>query len=201
MIELDMSITYARRCPGVQKNGRGCMQPAGSRTKHKGWGFCRFHQGGVRQAEETWKMAAELAEEMDINPLEALLYSVRVAGAHAAWADTQLRAARAKQVEDGGKPGEAPTDEVKRWMLESRRERTLFARISGEACRAGVAAALVARIDLESTAVAEAIMAAVDTLGLEPTQRNEALGVAQRRLIEISGPVPELPDVEGLSSP
>jgi hypothetical protein len=104
-------------------------------------------------------------------------------------------------VEDGGKPGEAPTDEVKRWMLESRRERTLFARISGEACRAGVAAALVARIDLESTAVAEAIMAAVDILNLEPTQRNEVLGVAQRRLIEISGPVPDLPDVEGLSSP
>lgn len=146
-------------------------------------------------------MAAELAHEMDINPLEALLYSVRIAGAHAAWADTQLHAARKRQAEAGGQPGDDPSDEVKRWSLESRRERTLFARISGEACRAGVAAALVARIDLESTAVAEAVMAAVDVLDLEPSERNRVLGVAQERLIQISGPVPDLPEVDGLSTP
>lgn len=201
MIELDMSITYTPRCPTINNNGRACAYPAGAGTRHKGWGYCRWHGGQLTKVEETWKMAAELAEQMDINPLEALLYSVRVAGGHAAWADTQLRAARKRQVEAGGQPGDAPSDEVKRWSLESRRERTLFARISGEACRAGVAAALVARIDLESTAVAEAVMAAVDVLDLDPSARNIALGEAQKRLIEISGPVPDLPEIQGLSTP
>jgi hypothetical protein len=198
-MELDMTVMYARRCPAVQTNGRACMQPAGSRTKHKGWGFCRFHQGGVRPVEETWAMAAELAEQLDMNPLEALLHSVRVAGAHAAWADVQLQAAIKRQEDDGGNPGDAPNDAVKRWMIESRNERRLFVQASKLSVDAGVAAALVQRVELESTAVAEAVMAAVDTLDLEPSERNRALGKAQERLLEIAGAAMELPDVQGLS--
>lgn len=187
-IELDMSITYKRRCPAMQPNGRMCMQPAGSRTNHKGWGFCRFHQGGFRPVERTWAMAFELADETGMNPLEALLHSVRVAGAHAAWADVQLQAAIKRQEEDGHQPGDEPTSAVDRWMVESRKERTLFTRSAKAAVDAGVSAALVARLDMESTAVAEAVMAAVDAIpDLDPAHRNLALGKAQDRLMEIAG--------------
>jgi len=127
----------------------------------------------------------ELAEQLDMNPLEALLHSVRVAAAHAAWSDTHLREAVRAQ---GGEPGDEPGSAVKAWLIESRKERTLFAKISKAAVDAGVAAALVARVDLESMAAAEAILAAVDSLELAPDQRQRALEAGQARLLAIAGP-------------
>lgn len=142
----------------------------------------------------------ELAEELDINPLEALLQQVRVAGAHASWADMQLRAAIKTAESDGYAPGDEPTDAVAKWMVESRKERTLFAKISKAAVDAGVAAALVARVDLESTAAAEAVLAAVDVLALGPEERMRALSAAQDRLLAIAGSAAEIPEDPGALS-
>lgn len=172
------------RCPAWLPNGRKCAYLAGDGTGHPGSGFCRSHRGQWSNVEATWKGAMELAEEMDVTPLEALLYSVRTAAAHAAWTDLQLRAAIKAQDAD---PGEEPDSAVNKWLTESRRERTLFAKISKAAVDAGVAAALVQRIELEGNAVADAVTAALDILGLTPEDRFRALGAAQDRLLAIAG--------------
>jgi hypothetical protein len=199
MIKPDTS-PYTRRCPTIQKtNGRACMQPAGSGTKHKGWGRCFWHGGAQSPIERTWAMAMELADELDMNPLEALLYSVKVAGAHAAWADLQLKEAIKRQEANGGELGDEPSPPVERWLVESRKERQIYAKTAKAAVDAGVAAALVQRVEMESTAVAEAVMAVVDALDLDPAQRNVALGAAQERLLAIAGSANELPDIQGLS--
>lgn len=189
--------TYPARCPKQNLNGRMCAYPAGAGTRHKGYGVCRWHGGQWAHVEKIWEDAMELAEELDINPLEALLQQVRVAGAHASWADMQLRAAIKTAQDDGYVPGDEPTDAVAKWMVESRKERTLFAKISKAAVDAGVAAALVARVDLESTAAAEAVLAAVDALALGPEDRMRALSAAQDRLLAIAGSAAEIPEDPG----
>lgn len=186
--------TYPARCPRKNLNGRMCAYPAGAGTGHKGYGVCRWHGGQWTYVERTWRSAMELAEELNINPLEALLQQVRVAGAHASWADMQLRAAIKTAEGDGAQPGEVPTESVGRWLVESRKERTLFSKISKAAVDAGVAAALVARVELESTAAAEAVLAAVDVLALSPEDRMRALSAAQDRLLAIAGSAAEIPE-------
>lgn len=52
---------------------------------------------------------------------------------------------------------------------------------------------LSARIDMESTAVAEAVIAAIDSLGFAPEVRMRALEAAQVRLQEIAGTREEIP--------
>lgn len=53
---------------------------------------------------------------------------------------------------------------------------------------------LSARMELESTIVAEVIIAVIDSLGLEPSQRVVAFDVAQKRLALASGPGDEETD-------
>jgi len=177
-------LVVVSRCPKRNLNGRMCAYPAGAGTGHKGYGVCCWHRGQWAAVEETWRKAMELAEELDVTPLEALLLSVRTAAAHAAWTDLQLRAAIKAQ---DGEPGDEPDAAVNKWLGESRRERTLFAKISKAAVDAGVAAALVQRIELEGNAVADAVTAALDILGLTPEDRFRALGAAQDRLLAIAG--------------
>jgi hypothetical protein len=183
-----MTLVIVPRCPRRNLNGRMCAYPAGAGTRHRGWGVCRWHRGQWTSVEKTWEAAMELAEELDINPLEALLQQVRSAGAHAAWADTQLREAIRRAGQEGTEPGDEPTAAVARWLMESRKERALFSKISKAAVDAGVATALLARIDMESTAVAEAVIAGVDALDLPGDARNRALAAAHERLLAISGP-------------
>lgn len=126
----------------------------------------------------------EVAEELDISPLEALLLAVRQAGGRVAWTDHILRERMRAHVEGGGDPTDPPKD-VLRWMGESRRERGLFARTAQVAVTAGVATALVQRVELEGTAVADAVAAALDALDLTSEQRVAALGAAQDRLLAL----------------
>lgn len=128
----------------------------------------------------------ELAQELDVNPYEALLLSVRQAGGRAAWTDLQLRDAEARHRESGGITS-VPSKDMRFWMTESRRERSLFIKAAQTAVQAGVAAALVQRMELEGAAVADAVTAALDALELTSEQRVAALGAAQERLL-VLGP-------------
>ncbi len=171
-------------CPAVTRSGRPCGFYAGEGTGHPGWGHCAGHGGVWPRVEEAWRRAMELATELDVSPYEALLLSVRQAGGRAAWADLQLRDAVASHREAGGVTSN-PSKEVKFWLEESRKERSLFVKAAQTAVQAGVAAALVQRMELEGAAVADAVTAALDALELTAEQRVAALGAAQERLLAI----------------
>jgi len=126
----------------------------------------------------------ELAAELDVSPYEALLLSVRQAGGRAAWADLQLRDAVARHAGEGGITS-IPPKGVMFWLEESRKERALLVRAAQTAVQAGVAAALVQRLELEGAAVADAVTAALDALDLTAEQRVAALGAAQQRLLAL----------------
>lgn len=78
----------------VVRKGKRCIKTAGWGTDHPGYGPCKHHMGSVPTvALNAHKQAAvaharSLAGEMDISPVEALLWGVRLgAGAVAYWRD------------------------------------------------------------------------------------------------------------------
>jgi hypothetical protein len=88
-----------RRCPAQARKGGQCKNAAGKATEHVGFGYCRFH-GGMTPALQAHaaKLAALAAMpptggEIDVNPLDALLYTVRRAAGLALWYRAKLEAA------------------------------------------------------------------------------------------------------------
>jgi len=124
----------------------------------------------------------EIARSENVSPTEALLSLVRTAVGHAAYVDSVLVEIMRSHVEEGGNPLDPP-DVVKPWLKESRQERLLAARTAKAAIDAGVMIALTQRMDLEGTLVADAVSAALDSLGLDTDQRTKALSAAHARLL------------------
>lgn len=170
------------KCPHKNRNGEPCGWYAGEGTRHPGLGVCVRHSGGWPLIEATWRKAMDVAQELNVTPYEALLMSVRQAAGRVAWTELQLRDAVDRHRGSGGNPSD-PSGDMKFWMAESRRERTLAARIAKASVDAGVAAALVRRLEMEGAAVADAVIAALDVLELDSEQRMRALGAAQQRLL------------------
>jgi hypothetical protein len=155
-----------------------CTWPAGFGTFHKGYGRCQTHSN--RRAERAWQLAMDIARELDKSPWDALLFGVRVSAGAVMETERKL-----KEIERANDGAEITPPEIKYWRAESRRERTLMARISKAAIDAGVAERLVRQVELEGTMVAAAIAAALDAIELTPEQRMDALGAAQRHLFAI----------------
>lgn len=168
------------RCRGGT-DARPCRSYPGEGTPHAGLGFCRGHSD--REAEEAWRVALDVARELDVSPWEALLLAVRRAAGRVAWVDEQLTLATR---ENDGNPAAQP---VLRWLAESRKERALLARTAKAAVDAGVAERLVRQVELEGRVVAEVLGRVLDRLELGPDQRVAAFEAAQEALLVIEGEV------------
>lgn len=87
-----------QKCGGTARNGRPCTRPAGWGTPHVGYGRCKLHGGNTPSGAQYGAKLAALAQmpalggEVDINPLEALLYTVRRAYALAGYYRLQAEA-------------------------------------------------------------------------------------------------------------
>lgn len=133
----------------------------------------------------------DIARELDVTPWEALIKSVKIAAARAAWVDQQLADSVRRN------DGEPSASEVKSWLKESRMERTLLARMAKAAVDAGVAERLVRQTELEGEIVAEVIGRVLDKLGLPPEQRVLAFDEAHRQLLALEAPSGVPTTVEG----
>jgi hypothetical protein len=164
------------------------MWPAGERTTHPGHGRCWMHggmrtdDGGPRGYRETWKQIMDVARELQVSPWDALLLSTRLAAGRVAWVDQQLQ--EATRAADGDQDAAI----VRRWLKESRAERTLLARTAKAAVDAGVAERLVRQVELEGRLVAEVLGRTLDALELTAEQRQTAFSVAHRELLQLEAP-------------
>ncbi len=175
--------TYPARCPARNLNGRGCSQPAGSRTNHRGYGHCAWHKGAQKNIEEIWHMAMELAAEQNLTPQQVLLNLVRTAAGKVAYVETVIANTLREHVDQGGDPLKPPS-RLEPLLKLSREERTLAAKTAKQAVDAGVMVALERRLDLEGELVAHVLSGVLDALDLDQEQRMHALGTAQHLLLE-----------------
>lgn len=162
---------------------------AGENTKHRGYGPCHCHGGA--KAHRAWETALDIARELDVTPWEALIKSVKIAAARAAWVDQQLTDAVRRS------DGEPASPEVKGWLKESRLERTLLSRMAKSAIDAGVAERLVRQTELEGEIVAEVIGRVLDKLQLTSEQRVLAFDEAHRQLLALESPSGGATTIEG----
>jgi len=141
-----------------------------------------------------WMQAFSIADEDDVSPWDALLLTVRRRAARVRYVDSVLEsaiAAHRKRCADPANDGanldpDVPPAEVRSWMAESRAEERLLARASKLAVDAGVADAVVRRLELEGRLVTDALLAGLDALQLTPDQRLKALSATHQAL---AGPV------------
>jgi len=157
------------------------------------------HPGSAHDL-EIWMTAFDIAEHENVSPWDALLLAVRRRAQRVRAVDRIIELAwedhRALCLADPnhGNP-EVPNDEVRKWMIESRNEERLMTRAAKMAVDAGVADAVVRRLELEGQLAGDALMAALDTLSLTPDQRITALSTMHRKLMQISGGGMDTPDV------
>jgi hypothetical protein len=162
---------------------------AGEHTRHPGYGPCHCHGGA--KAHRAWEKALDIARELNVTPWEALLKSVRVAAARAAWVDQQLADSVRRH------DGEMAAAEIRGWLKESRLERTLLARMAKAAVDAGVAERIVRQTELEGEIVAEVIGRVIDKLALTAEQRVLAFDEAHRQLLALEAPSGTPTTIEG----
>jgi hypothetical protein len=122
--------------------------------------------------------AFNAAAEIEISPWDALLVAVRRRAARVRWVDSvieEMVTQHKKEMEHEGIDNPLPPDGVRVWMEESRREERMFTRSAKMAVDAGVADAVVRRLELEGRLVTDALVAGLDVLPLTPEQRLRAL--------------------------
>jgi hypothetical protein len=130
----------------------------------------------------------ELATEDNVSPWDALLLAVKRRAARVRWCDgvaEHLMAShRARCMPDSDeydpeyaalRDPEVPPQEVRTWLTESRNEERIMTRAAKMAVDAGVADAMIKRVQREGQIMSDALMSALDALNLTQDQRLLAL--------------------------
>lgn len=179
-----------RRWTRGPKKGRRCHLPAGANTAHLGAGACHFHHGNrqFEACEGAWLMAHGFAQQLDINPWDALLLSVRIAAGKVAYIESVLGSAnsdlelegRVERMKDGelsilvhpdtGEPlGVGAYRNLAWWVEKGEFWHDRLTRCAKMAVDAGIAAWQVERVEAEAASIARVLNAVIDGLDGEIT--------------------------------
>lgn len=142
--------------------------------------------------------AFDLAELERVSPWDAMLLVVNRRAARVRWTDAVVQALLDAHVKrcaaaladdpTADVNPDVPPDEVRHWMQESRKEEQLLTRAAKTAVDAGVADAMVRRMERDGRMVTDVLLAGLDVLELTPEQRMLALSTMHAKLT----PVPVL---------
>lgn len=165
--------------------GQRCPMWAGASTPHYGAGECVIH-GGTRtyqRAYGAWLMAHAYAAQLEVDPWEALLMSVRIAAGKVAYIESVLGTARndlelegrALDTESGlvhpdtGKPLREYRD-LSWWVTKGEYWHAQLARCAKMAVDAGIAAWMAQRMEADAEALARVLNASIEALDLDDEQ-------------------------------
>lgn len=126
-------------------------------------------------------MALAFGDELNCSPWEAMQQQIRLLAGQVAWLQKRVNAAEAEGQDAAIRPGGAGWDWVV--LLEARGDR--LAKVAKMAIDAGLATRLVQQLELEAEGMYEAATALLDSLGIEGDQREMALAMMTRKLLEI----------------
>jgi hypothetical protein len=132
---------------------------------------------------EIWMNTMNLADEENVSPWDALLIAVKRRSARVRWCDSVVQHIidehRKRCLLEGEGDPDVPPDDARKWLTESRNEERLMTRAAKMAVDAGVADAMIRRVEREGQLMADAMFAALDTLDLSHEQRMMALNKMQ----------------------
>jgi hypothetical protein len=170
------------------KKGEPCENDAGKGTDHPGYGACQYHGGNspsLRRHAAKMQLR-EMAQEMDVEPDEAILKVVRIDYGMVEWLRNQiayLEDGRYEEVHFVGQDvdrhpelvGAIYRDELRTW-LDS------LAKHSKLALDAGIAERQMQILEAEAAIFATAVQGILRDLNLTGEQRAEAPAIVRRHL-------------------
>jgi len=186
-------------CDALKKNGERCKNYAGLGTNHLGVGTCKFHLGRTQNAQKAavkvyaerdrqaaQKTAILFGQELRMEPLEALLWSLHLSASHVNFIRQEIAAIPT----NGPKPEER---KFKREVLirQFADERDRLARTSKMALDAGVAEKTIRMQERYAELLAQLISGILGDLALNPRQQRQAPEIVKRRLLALDGGSPE----------
>jgi hypothetical protein len=177
-------------CNARKKNGETCRAFAGQGTDHPGVGKCKFHGGSTRShrthavIEQAKIRAARLGEPYEMEPTEALVWSVHMSAGQVRYLGEELS-----------------TLEVERTNGESlilqrlwNEERDRLARISKAALDAGVQERAIVLAERTGAAIADVLRGVFSDpeLRLTRAQRDRLPDLLRRHLMAVERRPPEI---------
>lgn len=130
--------------------------------------------------------AYDAAVDENVSPWDALLLAVRRRASKVRVAEGIVEACwvehRARCAEDPTLNPDIPPPQIREWTKESRDEERLMARSAKMAIDAGVADALIRRMQLEGRHIVDVLLAGLDEVDLSPEDRMRALSAMHRAL-------------------
>jgi hypothetical protein len=179
-------------CNARKKNGERCRNYAGAGTNHLGVGACRYHLGNTEthkkaavkvMAERGRAFAQEQAirfgQELRMDPLEALLWSLHLSASHTEFLRQEIAGV------PNGKAHEFRREVLLRQWSD---ERERLARTAKMALDAGVAERQIKMAERYAELLARLIQSILGDLNLTQRQREVAPEVVRRHLLALDAP-------------
>lgn len=182
---------HNEKCGARKTDGSGdtCGNEAGYGTDHIGVGACKWHGGATESGK---KRAATLlaarviggyAGEVDIDPVDGILWCVRMAAGEIAHINQY--AALLSANDDVDDEHHFASIKLQRLMMERAKATDRLAKYSKAALDANVAERQVRIAEGYGQILASLLSAVFEDLELTPAQRRMAPIIAERRLLEI----------------
>lgn len=166
-------------CGAKKKNGDLCRKFAGEGTEHPGVGNCKYHLGNARNNKvnavkvEAQRRLMVIGEEIDIDPVSALLWTVRLSAGHCFLIQAEL--AKLKD------PTKTFDGQVLLRMWNEERDR--LARTSKLAVDAGVEMKAIKLAETYGEMLARLLRGILDELNLTAAQHKIEREVVRRHLM------------------
>jgi hypothetical protein len=180
-------------CGAKKRHGGKCAMPAGWGTNHYGIGKCKLHGGSTPnqvKAAASEEYRRLLGNPIEINPLDALLWCIKISAGEVQWLTEKMAELDAKDwIEDTivGK-------QFHLYAKERRARQADLARYSQMAISLGIAERAVKLAETYGEMLAALIQGILGDLDLTEGQRAKVPQVVRRHLILMDGGQPETRD-------
>lgn len=168
-------------CGAKKRKGGICRQPAGLGTTHPGIGKCKFHGGHLptHVAHAAKQQAIFLGAPKDINPVEAMMWCIRITAGEVEWFTEQLH-----EIESTDWYEDTALGRQLHVLARARGDAiNRLAKYSKDAIGLGIAERAVRIAELYGTSIAKLMKGVLEDLELTPKQRDAAPAIIRKHLI------------------
>lgn len=173
------------KCNSLKRDGKNrCTLDAGHGTDHPGYGACRYHGGNSPSLKKSAVKAQvrDLAQELDMDPHDALLFTVRLAAGVVKWLRDKISELEDPDESQTAVDRAADAAVLQMYMEQYGTERDRLAKAAKLAIDAGIDERRIALEEDQGEAIAKAFQGVFADLDLTPEQKRAAPAVVRKHL-------------------
>lgn len=178
------------KCNALKRDGKSrCTIPAGQGTDHKGYGACQYHGGNSPSLKKhaVKVQIREIADELEMEPHEALLKVVRMDAGVVQWLRRRIQELEEPSDDMDPKEKLRVAAELGIYTEQYGVERDRLAKHAKLAVDAGIDERRIQLEEDQGELIAKAIQGILNDLKLTPDQKREAPAIARKHLTLLAG--------------